>query len=166
MAEPCKDCGDYKLDIALVKKDVTNITKLCEKMDTTIDKMQDVASNLTRIVSLQEQKHTLQEVKNKEVDTKLDDLEKNHNKDIEELHKKISNVNTELTAKIDQSQTRIVSELLTGRQQLRDEINGISTNLNKKIGEIDMWRYMVMGGIALAVWIFANLTGLSKILFH
>ena len=63
MSEHCKDCGDYKLDIALVKKDIDIITKLCEKMDTTIDKIEDVASNLTRIVSLQEQKHTLQEIK-------------------------------------------------------------------------------------------------------
>lgn len=165
MTEHCKDCGDYKLDIALMKKDINNITHLCEKMDTTIDKMQDVASNLSKVVYIQEQKITSQEAHNKEVDSKLENLQKEHNKDIEELHDRISKVNTELTSKIEQSQTHIVSELITGRQQLREEINNVNTNLNKKIGEIDMWRYMVMGAIALAVWLFANLTGLSKI-FH
>ena len=166
MSEHCKDCGDYKLDIALVKKDIDIITKLCEKMDTTIDKIEDVASNLTRIVSLQEQRLNTQDTKNKEVDSKLVDMEKNHNKDIDELHVKINKVNTELTEKIEETQTKIVSELITGRQQLRDEIGRVNSNLNQKIGEIDMWRYMVMGGIALAVWIFANLTGLSKIFFN
>jgi protein subunit release factor A len=165
MTEPCKDCGDYKLDIALVKKDVSNITRLCEKMDSTIDKMQDVASNLTRIVSLQEQKINSQETINKEVDSKLDNIQKEHNKDIEQLNDRISKVNSELTTKIEQSQSHIVAELVNGRQQLRDEINNVNINLNKKIGEIDMWRYMVMGAIVLGVWLFTNLTGLSK-LFH
>jgi len=165
MTESCKDCGDYKLDIALVKKDVSNITRLCEKMDSTIDKMQDVASNLTRIVSLQEQKINSQETINKEVDSKLDNIQKEHNKDIEQLHDRISKVNSELTTKIEQSQSHIVAELVNGRQQLRDEINNVNINLNKKIGEIDMWRYMVMGAIVLGIWLFTNLTGLSK-LFH
>ena len=165
MTETCKECSDYKLDIALLKKDIGNITRLCEKMDTTIDKMQDVASNLSRVVYIQEQKLTSQEAINKEVDSKLENLQKEHNKDIEELHDRISKVNTELTTKIEQSQSHIVAELVNGRQQLRDEINNINTNLNKKIGEIDMWRYGVMGAIALAVWFFTNLTGLSKI-FH
>jgi uncharacterized phage infection (PIP) family protein YhgE len=165
MVEICKDCGNQRLEIELVKKDVSNITKLCEKFDTTIDKMQDVATNLSRIVFLQEQKITQQDSINKEVDSKLEELKKDHNKDIEELHDRISKVNAELTNKIEQSQSHIVAELVTGRQQLREEINNVNTNLNKKIGEIDMWRYMVMGGIALAVWLFANLTGLTK-LFH
>jgi chromosome segregation ATPase len=165
MSEVCKDCGNQRLDIELVKKDVNNITKLCEKFDTTIDKMQDVATNLSRIVYLQEQKINQQDSINREVDSKLDELKKDHNKDIEELHDRISKVNTELTSKIEQLQSHIVAELVSGRQQLRDEINNVNTNLNKKIGEIDMWRYMVMGAIALAVWLFTNLTGLSKI-FH
>lgn len=166
MTEPCKDCYEQRLDIALIKKDLKSIGNLCEKFDITIDKMQEVASDIAKVVYLQEQKLTQQEKINTEVDSKLNELQKDHNKDIEELNRKITAVNIELTNKIDQSQSKIVAELLTGRQQLRDEINNINTNLNKKIGEIDVWRYMVMGGIALAVWIFANLSGLSKILFH
>ena len=166
MSDSCKDCYEQKLDIALIQKDLKNICNLCEKFDITMDKMQDVASNLTRIVYLQEQKLASQEKINNEVNSKLQDLQKDHNKDIEELNCKITTVNMELTSKIEQSQTKIVSELLNGRQQLRDEINNITSNLDKKIGEINIWRYMVMGGIALAVWIFANLSGLSKILFH
>lgn len=166
MTEPCKDCYEQRLDIALIKKDLKNIGNLCEKFDITIDKMQEVASDIAKVVYLQEQKLTQQEKINTEVDSKLNELQKDHTKDIEDLNRKITAVNIELTNKIDQSQSKIVAELQSGRQQLRDEINNINTNLNKKIGEIDVWRYMVMGGIALAVWIFANLSGLSKILFH
>ena len=151
MTEPCKDCYEQRLDIALIKKDLKNIGNLCEKFDITIDKMQEVASDIAKVVYLQEQKLTQQEKINNEVDSKLNELQKDHTKDIEDLNRKITAVNIELTNKIDQSQSKIVAELLTGRQQLRDEINNINTNLNKKIGEIDVWRYMVMGGIALAV---------------
>lgn len=165
MVETCKDCSSQRIDIELIKKDISNITRLCEKMDTTIDKMQDVASNLSRIVFLQEQKLTAQDATNKEVDEKLESLGKEHEKDTGELHDRISKVNAELTSKIEQSQAHIVSEINTSHQKLREEINNVNANLNKKIGEIDMWRYMVMGGIALGVWLFANISGLSKF-FH
>jgi hypothetical protein len=52
--------------------------------------------------------------------------------------------------------------MLRGRVELRDEINKISENLNKKISDIDMWRYMIMGGIALFVFLVGNMSGITK----
>ena len=38
---------DSRVEIELLKKDVTIMASLCEKFDTTIDKMQEIASNLS-----------------------------------------------------------------------------------------------------------------------
>jgi cellobiose-specific phosphotransferase system component IIB len=65
---------------------------------------------------------------------------------------------SELTTKIEQVEVSILSEI----QHLKNELVNINTNLNKKIGEIDMFRYMIMGGIALFVFILSNLLGIAK----
>lgn len=123
-----------KVEIELMKKDIGMISKLCEKMDTTIDKLQVVATELSKIVSLQEQKMQAQEQINKEVETILERQQKEHNTDIKELNQKI-----------DRTEHAILQEL----QKVKDD-------LGKKINVIETWRYMIMGGISLAVFLIAQ----------
>lgn len=138
-----KDFPDYssavaaysqKVEIELMKKDIGMISRLCEKMDTTIDKLQVVASELSKIVSLQEQKMQAQEQINKEVEAILDRQQKEHTTDIKELNQKI-----------DRTEHAILQEL----QKVKED-------LGKKINVIETWRYMVMGGISLAVFLIAQ----------
>lgn len=134
---------DYrqKIEIELLKKDVNSISKLCEKMDIAIDKIQQVASDLSRIVSLQEQKMQIQEKINQEVDLILDRHEKDHNLDVKELNTKINNIESTIL----------------------DELQNVKEDLSKKIGVIEAWRYGVMGAIALGVWLIASALDLAKL---
>lgn len=138
-----EDNFNQKIEIELLKKDVSMISKLCEKMDITIDKLQQVASDISRIVSLQEQKMMVQEKINDEVEKALDRQQKDHVKEIKELNDKI-----------DRTENTILDEL----QKVRED-------LSKKIGVIEAWRYTVMGAIAFGVWLLAQALDLAK-LFH
>lgn len=138
-----KDFPDYsnavaaysqKVEIELMKKDIGMISKLCEKMDTTIDKLQVVATELSKLVSLQEQKMQAQEHINKEVEVILERQQKEHTTDIKELNQKI-----------DRTENAILHEL----QKVKED-------LGKKINVIETWRYMIMGGISLAVFLIAQ----------
>jgi len=161
---------DYKLEIELLKKDVSSISNLYERMDNTIEKIETAASDISKIVIQQEQKIKIQEHINRDLETSLErhtrdseERSRELNSKIECVDDKIDRVNKELTNKIEQTQSTIVSEMMQGRELLKQEIGKVNDNLNKKIGEIDTWRYMVMGGIALAVFIFSNLIGLAKL---
>jgi len=129
-----------KVEIELMKKDIGMISKLCEKMDTTIDKLQVVATELSKIVSLQEQKMQAQEHINKEVESILERQQKEHNTDIKELNQKI-----------DRTEHAILQEL----QKVKDD-------LGKKINVIETWRYMIMVGISLAVFLIAQALNFLK----
>lgn len=129
-----------KVEIELMKKDIGMISKLCEKMDTTIDKLQVVATELSKIVSLQEQKMQAQEQINKEVEVILERQQKEHTTDIKELNQKI-----------DRTEHAILQEL----QKVRED-------LGKKINVIETWRYMIMGGISLAVFLIAQALNFLK----
>jgi vacuolar-type H+-ATPase subunit I/STV1 len=129
-----------KVEIELMKKDIGMISKLCEKMDTTIDKLQVVATELSKIVSLQEQKMQAQEQINKEVEVILERQQKEHTTDIKELNQKI-----------DRTENAILQEL----QKVKED-------LGKKINVIETWRYMIMGGISLAVFLIAQALNFLK----
>ena len=155
---------DPRLDIELLKKDVEIITNLCQKFDTTIDKMQEIASGLSRMISLQEQRLERQEEVSKEVQNILEVRRMEHNTDIKELHSRITTVNRELSDKIEETEKKILEELHAMREEIRSEKDGFGT----RIAQIETWKYGIVGALMFITWILAkaDLSALIKILFH
>ena len=156
---------DQRVEIELLKKDVSIMANLCEKFDTTIDKMQEIASNLSRMVSLQEQRLETQEVATKEIQSVMEMRRIEHNNDIKELHSRITTVNRELSEKIEETEKTILHELQEIRKEIKDshkkENNG-DNSFMKRLEQIEAWRYMMIGGIVVITWILAK-SDLSKI---
>jgi hypothetical protein len=136
------------------------MTSLFEKFDKTIDKMQEIASSLSRMVSLQEQRLDNQEGTTKELQSVLEMRRLEHNNDIKELHSRITTVNRELSDKIEETEKIILQEL----QELRKEIKESHTTkeekehipLMKRLESIEAWKYTMMGGIVVITWVLAK----------
>jgi hypothetical protein len=151
---------DQRVEIELLKKDVSIMTSLFEKFDKTIDKMQEIASSLSRMVSLQEQRLDNQEGTTKELQSVLEMRRLEHNNDIKELHSRITTVNRELSDKIEETEKIILQEL----QELRKEIKESHTTkeekehipLMKRLESIEAWKYTMMGGIVVITWVLAK----------
>ena len=109
---------EIKVDIELLKKDVTTMSALLSKFDTTIDKMQEIASSLSRMVSLQEQRLETQEKTTSEMQSILEMRRQEHNNNIKDVYNRINTVNKELTDKIEDTEKAILEEL----QKLRSEL--------------------------------------------
>ena len=159
-----------KLDIELMKKDISSVTKICEKMDGTIDKMQQVAVDLSRIVSLQEQKQEMHDKTNIGLQRNIDISNEAVKQEISDINKKIDQVEGNLVEKIE----KVSHERKIGYKNLSDkfedtetkileEISQLKEGLNKKIYEIDIWRYTVMGGMILASFLFTKFIDLTKL---
>lgn len=155
---------DQKIEIELLKKDVAMITNLCEKFDTTIDKMQEIAVNLSRMVSLQEQRLENQERISKEVQNTLEMRRIEHNNDIKELHSRITTTNRDLTEKIEETEKKILDELHAIRQEMKNE----KSSFVERLGNIEMWKYTVIGAIIVITWILAraDISAIGKLLFR
>jgi hypothetical protein len=147
---------DQRVEIELLKKDVNMITTLCEKFDTTIDKMQDIASNLSRMVSLQEQRLDNQEENTKEIQGILEMRRIEHNNDIKELHSRITTVNRDLSEKIEDTERTILQELHVIRKEIKDSHTREDASFSKRLAQIEMWKYMIMGGIVVITWVLAK----------
>lgn len=144
---------EQRVEIELLKKDVVTITALCGKFDVAIDKIQEIASNLSRMLSLQEQRLEIHEKTTKDMENILEMRRVEHNNDIKELHSRITTVNRELTEKIEQSENKILTEL----QSLRSELTKDKDKLGKRIFAIESWKWMVMGGLFVLGWIASKI---------
>lgn len=143
---------EIKVDIELLKKDVVTMSALLEKFDTTIDKMQEIASSLSRMVSLQEQRIENQEKVTAEVQSVLEMRRIEHNNNIKDIYNRINTVNKELTDKIEDTEKAILSELHKLREDIQKEDRGISS----RIGQIETWKYGVAAIIGFMVFLIAN----------
>ena len=152
---------DNKIEIELLKKDVTIMTSLMEKFDTTIEKMQEIASSLSRMVSLQEQRLEANELATKEVQSILEMRRQEHRDDIRDLYSRINTVNNVLTEKIEETEKTILKEL----HELRQELKGDEKTLGSRLNQIEMWKYGVMAVVGFAVFLITKFIDIAKI-FH
>ena len=143
---------EIKVDIELLKKDVVTMSALLEKFDTTIDKMQEIASSLSRMVSLQEQRLENQEKTTAEMQSVLEMRRIETNNNIKDIYNRINTVNKELTDKIEDTEKTILAEL----QKLRQEIQKEDTGISKRLGQIEMWKYGVAAIITFLLFLIAN----------
>jgi len=143
---------EIKVDIELLKKDVVTMSALLEKFDTTIDKMQEIASSLSRMVSLQEQRLENQEKTTAEMQSVLEMRRIETNNNIKDIYNRINTVNKELTDKIEDSEKSILAEL----QKLRQEIQKEDTGISKRLGQIEMWKYGIAAIVTFLLFLIAN----------
>ena len=143
---------EIKVDIELLKKDVVTMSALLEKFDTTIDKMQEIASSLSRMVSLQEQRIENQEKTTAEMQSVLEMRRIETNNNIKDIYNRINTVNKDLTDKIENTEKTILAEL----QKLRQEIQKEDTGISKRIGQIEMWKYGAAAIITFLLFLIAN----------
>ena len=151
---------DNRIEIELLKKDITTMAALLEKFDTTIDKMQEIASSLSRMVSLQEQRLETQEKITREVQELLEMRRQEHNNNIKDVYNRINTVNKELTDKIENTERTILGEI----KNLRDELSKNKEGIGDRLGKIEMWKYGVVLAIAIIAWIAGQIDLLDKII--
>ena len=136
------------------------MSALLEKFDATIDKMQEIASSLSRMVSLQEQRLENQEKVTAEVQSVLEMRRIEHNNNIKEVYNRINTVNKELTDKIEDTEKSILDEL----KNIRDDLNKKNEGMGARLGQIEMWKYGAAAIIAFIIFLIGkNAINISKL---
>lgn len=141
-----------KIEIELLKKDVVTMSALLTKFDAALDKMQEIASSLSKMVSLQEQRLEVQESATKELQSRLEMRRIENNQEIKELHSRITTVNKELSQKIEDTEKNILDEI----QALRTELKGDSKGIGARLASVETWKYGVAAVIMFLVFLISN----------
>lgn len=133
---------NLKIEVGILKNQISNLTQLCQKMDNVID----------RIVTQQDKymTHIHQEMENKRLEKK---------QEFKEVHDRIDDV----MINVRETEDKIMKEI----RQLRSEIETRNEKEQLAIAKLDQWKWTILGGIIVTGWLLshANYDIISK-LFH
>ena len=120
--------ADINTEVALLKKEVSDIKVIFSRLDVAIEKITDVSSCVNRMLAVHEERLSQQE----EAQNRA---EQEFTADIKELHSRIT-TNTKEIMTTATSQHKEHTEAI---QRLRDDIQS-------RVGVLEKWRWIIIGG--------------------
>jgi chromosome segregation ATPase len=135
---------ELETQVQLLKKELHDQSKIHDRIDVAIEKLTDVSNSINRMLAVHEEKLGRQE------------------EAIFEAEQKLEIRRTELTIKIDELHSRITTntkEIMTAaatqHAEQNKEIQKIRDELKDRVGVLEKWRHVLIGG-AIVVGFILN----------
>lgn len=149
------DIHDLKLEVGLLKKDFQLIDRLCNSLSVSVTKLEEVNTNLLKVITLHEQKHEQHE----KVELEVKD-------EVKELHSRITTVSREIHDRMDDIERHISTRIDELRNDLLNNANANAKAARQaSYNRLDRYKWMIIGAATAIGWIIGhvNLTALDKL---
>ena len=134
--------AELETEVLLLKKELHDQAKIHDRLDVAIEKLTDVSNSIHRMLSVHEEKIARQEealiATEDQIERRRNDLEKK----IDELHSRIT-TNTK----------EIMGAAAIQHLEQNKEIQKIRDELSSKVGVLERWRWIIIGGSIIAGFI-------------
>ena len=128
------DTTEIKVDIESLRKDIENVNTIHNRLDTAIDKLTDVSTSIKSMLAVHEEKIARQE--------KIDEIIFEKLKDRAD---EISDVYRELKKDVEMSEKRLLIE-----------IKSLKNDIGARVGILEKYRWLIMGGAIVIGWILSK----------
>jgi len=125
---------DLKVQLEGLKKDIENVSNLNTRLDTAIEKLTDVSTSIKSMLAVHEEKINRQE----QIDEIIFDKLKDRQSEIDVVHK-------ELSREIQQLEKRLLIE-----------IKSMKLDFGARVGILEKYRWLIMGGAIVIGWILST----------
>jgi len=125
---------DLKVQLEGLKKDIENVSNLNTRLDTAIEKLTDVSTSIKSMLAVHEEKINRQE----QIDDIIFDKLKDRASEIDVVHK-------ELSREIQQLEKRLLIE-----------IKSMKLDFGARVGILEKYRWLIMGGAIVIGWILST----------
>ena len=134
---------NVETEIELLKREVSDMKGIHVRLDTAIEKIADVSSSLHTIMAVHEEKLARQE-------DALDEQEKQLRDNIQELHSRITTNAKETSQHMSEMERRLLDELQTIRREM-----------SSRVGMLEKWKWVIVGGSIVAGFIIQKVITLN-----
>ena len=142
--------SELETEVELLKKELHNQKKIHDRLDVAIEKLTDVSNSIHRMLAVHEEKLTRQEeaiiVAEQNIEIRRAEL----SKQIDELHSRIT-TNTKELMILEASQ----------HEKHSKEIKRLSDSINNRVGVLEKWRWLIIGGAIIAGFILNKFISFS-----
>tara|TARA_B100000780_G_scaffold190471_1_gene134074 strand:- start:2180 stop:2614 length:435 start_codon:yes stop_codon:yes gene_type:complete len=127
--------AELETEVKLLKKEIYDQQKIHDRIDVAIEKLTDVSNSIHRMLAVHEEKISRQE------------------ESIEDAEKSLEIRRTEISVKIDELHSRITTNTkeimaVASAQHIEQnkEIQKIKDELVARVGVLEKWRHVLIGG--------------------
>jgi len=120
--------AELETEVELLKKEVSNMKLIFDRLDKAILKISDVSNSINRMLAVHEEKISQQEEAQVRSETEF-------SSDIKELHSRISTNARELM--------NLMSEQ---HKEQTDKMVKLEVELQGRVGVLEKWRWIIIGG--------------------
>ena len=139
------DIENLKTEIALLKKDAKTSELIHQRLEIAIDKLSEIVISCKQMLAQQEQKLTRAEQTDDDIFVTLESRIKEWDTDLKELHSRI----TTNTRELRDNQYHLEAKLL-------NEIRMVRTQLSERVGVLEKWRWLIIGGSIIIGLLISN----------
>lgn len=155
---------DLKLKVGLLEKDVDTMGLLCTKLDTTIEKVQELTSAMTKMLALHEERIEKQEQRDSEILRMLEQRRTETESGMKELHSRITTTDRETRSELAKVEERVeetvagaISEVLSEVKNLRQQQDEHHKIMNERLSTVEKKIWVFVGGAAVVIFILSRL---------
>ena len=134
---------NVETEIELLKREVSDMKGIHVRLDTAIEKIADVSSSLHTVIAVHEEKLARQE-------ETLDENEKHFRDSVQELHSRITTNAKETSQHMMEMERRLLDELQTIRKEM-----------SNRVGMLEKWKWVIVGGSIVAGFIIQKVITLN-----
>ena len=134
---------NVETEIELLKREVSDMKGIHVRLDTAIEKIADVSSSLHTVIAVHEEKLARQE-------ETLDEKEKHFRDSVQELHSRITTNAKETSQHMSEMERRLLDELQTIRREM-----------SSRVGMLEKWKWVIVGGSIVAGFIIQKVITLN-----
>ena len=127
--------SELETEVKLLKKELHDQKKIHDRLDIAIEKLTDVSNSIHRMLAVREEKLTRQEEAIFQAEEQIEVRRTEVLRQIEELHSRIT-TNTK----------DIMSAAVQQHTQQNKEIQRIRDDLVSRVGVLERWRHVLIGG--------------------
>ena len=134
--------AELETEVMLLKKELHDQAKIHDRLDIAIEKLTDVSNSIHRMLSVHEEKIGRQEDAIFEAEQKIEERRTELSSKIDELHSRIT-TNTK----------EIMGAAALQHLEQNKEIQKIRDELSSRVGVLERWRWIIIGGSIIAGFI-------------
>tara|TARA_B100002003_G_C14006601_1_gene485798 strand:+ start:108 stop:566 length:459 start_codon:yes stop_codon:yes gene_type:complete len=143
---------ELETEVELLKKELGNQRKIHDRLDVAIEKLTDVSNSINRMLAVHEEKLTKQEEAIIDAEQQIEIRRSELSKQIADLHSRLTTTTKE-----------IVVNTSTQHAQQNKEIQRIKDDILSKVGVLEKWRHVLIGGAIVIGFILHRVVNFSSL---
>jgi hypothetical protein len=139
------DLENLKTEIALLKKDAKTGELIHQRLEVAIEKLSDIGVSCKQMLSQQQTRLERAEQTDDDIFITLESRRKEWDNDLKELHSRVTTNTRELREHQIQSENKLLNE-----------IRAMRTQLSERVGVLEKWRWIIIGGSIIVGLMMSN----------